>query len=157
MKSVARPLCLLVAVVAAACGGLGKPHTLGLPGDQVATVRGLNDGYTPLLGTEKHISFNTVDGKELPEGWVHVIELLPGRHTLNCSYLMIIDGHPAVSGTKPFDVDVEAGRVYQADFVVRPKVGWDVAFEPVSAEALAKEKGKDGSGNEKAPAAKSSE
>lgn len=137
MQSVARVGCVLV-LLAAACGGLGKRHSSGLPSDQVAEVRGVEDPYT-ILGMELHLSFTAVEGKEFDEGQVDIVELLPGHHTLRCHYTLSADSQPVTADTKDVELDVEAGRVYQAGLAHDSKAGWHVVFEVVKPGESGKE------------------
>jgi hypothetical protein len=137
-----RVLCVVSCMAAVGCGGPGKRHASGLPSDQVAEVRGIDDPWR-ILGMERHLSFEAAEGAEFSEGPVHVVELAPGHHTLSCHYRVRVDNSTFADGKKNVELDVEAGKAYQGDLVLERGGGCAVQFAVVPSGAPPAEKGND--------------
>ena len=109
----------LLVLAAIGCEVPQRHMKLELPREEVGEVRGYDETHG-LFGKELHVSFQSVDGQDLEdtfdEGLPQVIDLLPGKHTLICQWLVIeMPEHDEKSGLEWVHLDVEAGRVYQAE------------------------------------------
>jgi hypothetical protein len=138
MKLVRRLLVLSVVVVAA-CGGPGQRHSSGLPSDQIAEVRGINDPWR-ILGMERHLTFSALEGTAFTEGLVQFVELAPGRHTLRCHYHVNVDNSTIADGQRDVELEVEAGKAYQGTLVLEGAGKCGVSFSPVSSGTPAADK-----------------
>ncbi|MCK6446151.1 MAG: DUF2057 domain-containing protein [Planctomycetes bacterium] len=113
-----RTLALVVFALLAACSG--PRHSLGLPAEQVAVVKGASANGLQPFGVDATFRVTSVDGKELERSWSHgypeIVELLPGRHELGIKYSSWIDGSVGPEGNATVAFDALAGRTYRIQF-----------------------------------------
>lgn len=113
-----RSLALCLLAFLAACSG--PRHSLGLPADQVAVVKGSSRNALKRLGFDADVRIVSVDGKELERsglsGYPEVVELMPGPHELGINYDTYVDGSQGPSGDARLSLDALAGRTYRIKF-----------------------------------------